>query len=74
MNRMFSKFSPPARNSLGASLIELRPEGHSSARSAVAYLRPKIQPPMPNVTGLVFFFKRQPIIQQNRFLLSYPGQ
>ena len=46
MTRMFSKFSPAARSSLSASLIDLRPEGHSSARSAVAYLRPKMQPPI----------------------------
>ena len=46
MTRMFSKFSPAARSSLSASLIDLRHEGHSSARSALAYLRPKMQPPI----------------------------
>ena len=46
MTRMFLKFSPAARSSLSASLIDLRPEGHSLAKSAVAYLQPKMQPPI----------------------------
>ena len=43
MPKSFSKFSPTARSSLAHSLTNLRPDGNTSARSTIEYLRPKIR-------------------------------